>query len=66
MNKIQLYLQEAYEELMHKVSWPTWAELQQSALVVLMATVIIAILVVSMDLVAKAAIQDGLYKMLHK
>jgi preprotein translocase subunit SecE len=34
---------------MHKVSWPTWAELQGSAIVVSVATLIIALLVFAMD-----------------
>ncbi|MBS1616993.1 MAG: preprotein translocase subunit SecE [Bacteroidetes bacterium] len=53
MNKIVLYVEEAYDELVHKVSWPTWAELQQSAIVVLVAAVILALLILSMDLVSQ-------------
>jgi len=64
MDKITLYVSEAYEELMHKVSWPTWAELQQSAVVVLVAAVIMALLVLGMDLASKYAIQSGLYKLM--
>jgi preprotein translocase subunit SecE len=64
MDKITLYVTEAYEELMHKVSWPTWAELQQSAIVVLVAAVIMAIMVLLMDLGSKEAIQSGLYKLM--
>ena len=30
--KLKIYLQEAYDELVHKVTWPTWKELQSSAL----------------------------------
>ncbi|MFN8276506.1 MAG: preprotein translocase subunit SecE [Chitinophagales bacterium] len=65
MEKIRLYFEEAYDELVNKVTWPTWAELQQSALVVLVAASIIALLVVGMDLISKTAIQQGLYKILH-
>ena len=64
MDKLTLYVTEAYEELMHKVSWPTWAELQQSAIVVLVAAVVMAIMVLLMDLSSKEAIQSGLYKLL--
>jgi len=52
-NKIVNYIRESYDELMHKVSWPTWAELQSSALVVSIASVIIAIIVFAMDEVFK-------------
>ena len=48
-NKVVTYIQESYDELMHKVSWPTWAELQGSAIVVSVATLIIAIIVFAMD-----------------
>jgi preprotein translocase subunit SecE len=64
MDKIKLYVEEAYDELMHKVSWPTWAELQQSAVVVLVAAVVIAILVLLMDIASKYGIQSGFYKLI--
>ena len=47
--KIKLYLQEAFNELIHKVSWPTWSELQSSALVVMVASLIIALIIFAMD-----------------
>ena len=49
MNKITNYIKECFNELMHKVSWPTWAELQSSAIVVLTASLIIGIVVFLMD-----------------
>ena len=49
MSKVKEYLEESYNELVHKVTWPTWAELQGSALVVAMAAIIIAMLVWIMD-----------------
>ena len=36
---------------MHKVSWPTWKELQGSAIIVLVAALIISVLVFVMDYV---------------
>jgi preprotein translocase subunit SecE len=48
-NKFVTYIQESYDELMHKVSWPTWTELQGSAIVVSVASLIIAIIVFAMD-----------------
>ncbi len=47
--KIKLYLQEAFNELIHKVSWPTWSDLQSSALVVMVASLIIALIIFAMD-----------------
>ncbi len=57
-NKVINYVKESYDELMHKVSWPTWAELQGSAIVVSVATLIIAILVFAMDEVFKGVLQQ--------
>ncbi len=48
--KFKLYLQEAYDELIHKVTWPTWKELQSSALVVMVASLIISLVIFVMDL----------------
>ncbi|HEY8918071.1 MAG TPA: preprotein translocase subunit SecE [Chitinophaga sp.] len=49
MNKIRTYFQESYHELVHKVSWPTWQELQSSTMIVLVATIIITLMVWGMD-----------------
>jgi preprotein translocase subunit SecE len=47
--KLKLYFQEAFNELIHKVSWPTWPDLQNSAIVVMIASVIIALIIFVMD-----------------
>ena len=47
--KINAYIRESYDELMHKVSWPTWSELQGSAIVVSVASLIIALVVFLID-----------------
>ena len=49
-NKVLDYLKDSYDELKHKVSWPTWNELQNSAVVVSIASLIIAIVVYMMDI----------------
>ena len=49
MEKIKLYIQDSYNELVNKVSWPTWSELQSSAIVVLVASLIIGLMVFGMD-----------------
>jgi preprotein translocase subunit SecE len=55
-NKVVVYIKESYDELLHKVSWPTWPELQSSAIVVSVATLLIAIVVFLMDIVFKNAL----------
>ncbi len=48
--KIKSYIAESYKELTQKVTWPTWAELQNSAIVVMVASLIIAIVIYLMDI----------------
>jgi preprotein translocase subunit SecE len=48
--KLKVYVEEAFEELVHKVTWPTWKELQSSALVVMVASFIIALVIFVMDI----------------
>ena len=47
--KVLNYFKEAYNELMHKVTWPTWSELQASATLVMLTSVIIALGIWVMD-----------------
>ena len=49
MVKIRTYIQEVVSELFDKVSWPTWAELQNSSYVVLASSAIVSLLVFLMD-----------------
>jgi preprotein translocase subunit SecE len=49
MNKISTYFKESYHELIEKVSWPSWMQLQQSTVIVLVATLIITAMVWAMD-----------------
>jgi preprotein translocase subunit SecE len=66
MEKVKIYFKEAYDELLNKVTWPTWPELQQTAMIVLVASLIISLVIVGMDLASKYAIQEGLYKFIRK
>lgn len=49
--KLTGYIKESYNELVHKVSWPTWTELQSSAILVLIASLIIGLIVFAMDFI---------------
>ena len=51
MNSIITYCKESYDELVHKVTWPTNKELTSQAILVLSASIIIALLVGAMDFV---------------
>jgi preprotein translocase subunit SecE len=62
--KLLIYLQEAYDELVHKVTWPTWKELQSSALVVMVASFIISMVIFAMDLTFRN-IMDFIYGLFY-
>jgi preprotein translocase subunit SecE len=54
MNKISTYFRESYKELLEKTTWPTWTQLQQSTVIVLVATLLITVIVWLMDMVSSS------------
>jgi preprotein translocase subunit SecE len=50
MKKINAYFGEVYNELVHKVTWPAFGQLQSSAVVVMIASVIMSLVIFAMDL----------------
>ena len=62
IEKIKTYLSEVKDELFNKVTWPTWPELQSSAVVVMIASVIIALVILGMDSSFKF-IMENIYKL---
>ncbi|MCQ2317419.1 MAG: preprotein translocase subunit SecE [Bacteroidales bacterium] len=57
MKKFINYVKECYTELVEKTSWPTWKELQSSAIVVSIASLIIALVVYLMDKTFETALE---------
>jgi len=57
MNKLTAYLKDSYKELVEKVTWPSWEQLQQSTMIVLGATIFITAIVGVMDFVANGALK---------
>jgi len=49
MSKIVAFFKESYDELTHKVSWPRYSELQNSAILVLVASLIFALMIGVID-----------------
>ena len=49
MANIRGYIEEAFNELVNKVTWPSWPELQNSAVVVMVASLIIGFAIYIMD-----------------
>ncbi len=60
MSKIGTYVKESYKELTTKVTWPTWDKLQSSAILVMIATVILAAIIWLIDFVIRS-IMTGVY-----
>jgi preprotein translocase subunit SecE len=51
MEKLRKFFNDTVEEMQHKVSWPTYSELQKSSILVLVGSLVFALLVGAMDLV---------------
>jgi preprotein translocase subunit SecE len=49
MKRLINYVKAAYEELVHKASWPTFKELQSSTILVMVASLIFAVVILGMD-----------------
>ena len=49
MRKFINYLKESYAELTKKVSWPSWDKLTNSAILVMVASVILAVVIFAID-----------------
>lgn len=65
MSKFGSYIQEAYDELIHKVTWPSWEELQQTTIIVLVALIIVTLVIFGMDIVSEKVL-TLLYNILGK
>jgi preprotein translocase subunit SecE len=62
MNKVSTYARDSYKELTEKVTWPNWDQLQQSTMIVLVATLLITALVWVMDLISAGSL-NFIYKL---
>jgi preprotein translocase subunit SecE len=56
MTKVSNYFRDSYKELLEKVTWPTWTQLQQSTMIVLGATLLITLIVAVMDFISKGGL----------
>ncbi|MEM7106029.1 MAG: preprotein translocase subunit SecE [Bacteroidota bacterium] len=61
MDKILIYFKESYTELVHKVTWPTWGELQSNTVLVLVASVIISLIIFVMDNISSFILTTFVY-----
>jgi|TARA_Y100000385_G_scaffold286784_1_gene349512 preprotein translocase subunit SecE len=49
MAKIKEYFSETATEMLHRVTWPTWRELQSNTIIVVVASVLISLAIFVMD-----------------
>jgi preprotein translocase subunit SecE len=63
MAKVVQFVKESYEEMTQKVTWPSWGDLLNSAVLVLVSSFIVAIIIFAMDKGA-TFILDTFYKSL--
>ena len=57
------YIKDSYKELVEKVTWPSFAQLQSSTIVVMVASLIFAMIVLVMD-VSFETVMQGIYRFL--
>jgi len=61
MNSLKLYIKESYNELINKVTWPTWANLQGSTLVVIITSLLLSLIIFLMD-----SVSNGVLSFIYK
>ena len=59
MSQLTNYIKESYDELLTKVTWPNWKSLQESSVLVFVASLLIAGVVFAMDEGLNFAIREG-------
>lgn len=57
MDKLRTYIAESWDEITNKVSWSKYNELQSSAILVLVASTIFAVVIGAIDWVFKTGLQ---------
>ncbi|MDX2360070.1 MAG: preprotein translocase subunit SecE [Crocinitomicaceae bacterium] len=51
MANIKEYINETVTEMVHRVTWPTWKELQSNTIIVVVASVLISLIIFVMDFI---------------
>ena len=58
MDRLILYIKESYNELVNKVTWPSWSNLYSSTIVVLIASIILALIIFVMDSISNGVLEQ--------
>ena len=56
MNKIREYIRLSTDELVNKVTWPTWEDLQESTIIVMIASLLIALVIYVIDIISSGSL----------
>jgi len=57
MERVTLYIKESFNELVNKVTWPSWASLQSSTVLVIVGSLILALLIFLMDTISTTVVE---------
>ena len=57
MGSLQNYVRESYNELVNNVTWPSYSNLQNDTIVVIIATIIFAAIIFGMDTIANQVLK---------
>lgn len=49
MRKLITYIKDSFDEVIHKVTWPKFGEVQSTAVLVLVSTLVFTVLVAAID-----------------
>ena len=58
--KLRTDIKESYNELVHKVSWPTRSQLVNSSVIVMVASIVLSLIIFAVDLVIDE-LMHGIY-----
>lgn len=56
---ITSYIKDTIDEMLHKVTWPTWSELQRFTIVVVSASLLFSVMIFFMDYVVGISSSNG-------
>ncbi len=55
------YVKETIHELLYKVTWPSWEELQNSSMLVVVASIIFSLIIFVMDFIFGANPENNIF-----
>jgi preprotein translocase subunit SecE len=65
MSRIVEIWKDTTDELVNKVTWPTWTELRSSTIIVVIASILFALVIMLIDKAFGAFMNDFLYKIVE-